>query len=131
MLTTGSWVYRLLRWSELLVENSALLGYCAACSGNSLSTFRDNLLVPSSSAKNPRPLTMGSACCPVRNYCYTLRNSPGERGTHILRGGKLTSRLVTCLSYLDVCLFVSSNKLRIKFNSGAYFNHQNALIKIL
>jgi len=35
-------------------EHCALLGYCAASSGNSLPTFRDNLPVPSSSAKNPR-----------------------------------------------------------------------------
>ena len=34
-------------------EHCALLGYCAACSGNSLPTFRDNLSVPSSRVKNP------------------------------------------------------------------------------
>ena len=35
-------------------ENCALLGYYAACSRNFLSTFRDNLSVPSSRVKNPR-----------------------------------------------------------------------------
>jgi hypothetical protein len=35
-------------------ENCTLLGYDAANSGNSLSTFRDNLSVPSSSVKNSR-----------------------------------------------------------------------------
>jgi len=33
-------------------KNCALLGCYAASSGNSLPTFRDNLLVPSSSVKN-------------------------------------------------------------------------------
>jgi hypothetical protein len=49
-------------------EICAALGYYAACSGNSLPTFRDNLSVPSSrvkkSKKNPRmiflPLNMGT-----------------------------------------------------------------------
>jgi len=37
-------------------------------------------------------------CCPetsVRNYHYTLRNSPEERGSHLLRGGSLKSRITT------------------------------------
>jgi len=34
-------------------EPCAFLGYCAAYSGNSLPTFRDNLSVPSSRVKNP------------------------------------------------------------------------------
>jgi len=34
-------------------ENRTLLGYYAACSGNFLPTFRDNLWVPSSGIKNP------------------------------------------------------------------------------
>ena len=29
----------------------------------------------------------------VRNYHYSLRNNPEERGSHILRGGSLKSRL--------------------------------------
>jgi hypothetical protein len=37
-------------------ENCALLGHYAACSGNFLPTFRDNLSVPSSKVKNPRIL---------------------------------------------------------------------------
>ena len=42
-----------------LPENCDLLGYYAACSGNSLSTFRDNISVPSSGAENPnrKPVT--------------------------------------------------------------------------
>jgi len=53
-------------------ENCALLGYYAASSGNSLTTFRDNLSVP---------LKMGPIGClvtPVRNCHYTLHNSPEE-----------------------------------------------------
>ena len=38
----------------LSYENSALLGYYAASSGNLLPTFRDNLSVPSSEVKNPK-----------------------------------------------------------------------------
>jgi len=36
------------------------------------------------------PLKMGPICCPessVRNYHYSLRNSPKERSPHLLRGG--------------------------------------------
>jgi hypothetical protein len=36
-----------------VAENSALLGCDAASGGNSLPTFRDNLVVPSSGFKNP------------------------------------------------------------------------------
>jgi hypothetical protein len=35
-------------------EISAFLGYCAACSGNSLPTFRDNTVVPSSKVKKSK-----------------------------------------------------------------------------
>jgi len=41
-------------------ENSALLGYHAAISGNFLRTFRKNLSVPSSGVKDPK----GSFCIP-------------------------------------------------------------------
>ena len=37
-----------------IADNRALLGYYAACSGNTSQTFRDNLSVPSSRAKNLR-----------------------------------------------------------------------------
>jgi hypothetical protein len=49
-------VFYLTPWSrvheKLLIENCALLGYYAASRCNSLPTFRDNLSVPSSRAKN-------------------------------------------------------------------------------
>ena len=71
-------------------ENCAILGYCAAGSGNSLPTFQDNLSAPSSNAKNPRrpqdswPLKMGPINCPetsLRNCHYSLRNSPEQRSS--------------------------------------------------
>jgi hypothetical protein len=37
--------------SDFVYENFAVLGYYAANRGNSLQTFRDNLLVPSSLAE--------------------------------------------------------------------------------
>jgi len=55
-------------------ENCALLGYYAAIGGNSLLTFRDNLS--------------------ARNYHYSLRNSPEERTSHLLRDRSLQSHMV-------------------------------------
>jgi hypothetical protein len=51
-----------------------------------------------------RPLKkMGLIGCPktsVRNYHYSLRNKPGERSSHLLRGGRLKSRtLIVFVSY--------------------------------
>jgi hypothetical protein len=59
-------------------ENSALLGYYAASSGN-LPTFRHNLWVPSSGVKNSNlldswPLKMGSITC--RETSVNYRNLP-------------------------------------------------------
>ena len=52
--------YKHCKYSEYRsVESCVFLGYYAASSGNSLSTFRDNLSVP-------RPLKMGSIGCPNR-----------------------------------------------------------------
>ena len=76
------------KWSRTVATNCALLAYYAACSGNSLPTFRDNLPVPSSRAKNPRSLKMGQTGPPetsLINYQYTLRNSPEERSTQLFR----------------------------------------------
>jgi hypothetical protein len=56
-------------------ENSVLLSYYAASSGNSLPTFRCNLPVPSSRIKTrPMDCTKTSAI----NYRYSLRNDPEE-----------------------------------------------------
>jgi hypothetical protein len=83
-----------MRISELLQaeQNSALLGYYAAGSGNSFSTFRDNLLVPSSKINT---LKMGRRDSPeksVRNYHYSLRNKPAQRSSYVPRGGNLKLR---------------------------------------
>jgi hypothetical protein len=57
-------------------ENLSLLPYDAACSGNYLPTFLDNMLVPY------LPLKMEPINCPelsVRTYHYTLHNNPKDR----------------------------------------------------
>jgi len=59
-------------------DNCGLLGYYAASSGNLLPTFRDNLSVPSSGVKSPRPLKMGQIGCPVtsvRNKHYSKKSA--------------------------------------------------------
>ena len=57
-------------------EDSVIVGYCAASSGNSLLTFRDNLSVLSSGAKKMGPF--GFPETSTRNYHYWLRNDPEE-----------------------------------------------------
>ena len=75
-----------------------------------LPMFWDNLSVPSSGFKNPKNSLLSqygvyivksvapenrTDICPetsVRNYHYTLRNDPEERGSHRPRGGSLQSR---------------------------------------
>jgi hypothetical protein len=83
-----------------LDENCALLGCYTTGSDNSLPTFRNNLSVLSSSVKNPisliefSTLEMGPIGCfekSVRNYHYSLRNSPEESRSDLLRGGSLIS----------------------------------------
>ena len=56
-----------------LHENCVLLGYYIASSGNSLSTFRDNLSVPSSRIGCPKTS--------VGNYHYPLHNSSEDRSS--------------------------------------------------
>ena len=82
-------------WAPVMVFNSA--GKCRlhqgsnpeqASSGNSLPTFQYNLSVPTSWVKNP----IGCHEMSVRNYHYSLRNSPEERSCHIFRGGSLKLR---------------------------------------
>jgi len=62
-------------------ENCTLLGYYATGSGNSLTTFRDNLSVPFLRVQNSWPLKKGPIGCSetsVRKYQYSLVKSPGE-----------------------------------------------------
>jgi len=62
--------------------------YCAILySGNFLTTFRDQYLETS-----------------VRNYHNSLRNTPEERSSRLLRGGSLQSRTHAVVnSCADVC----------------------------
>jgi hypothetical protein len=62
-----------------LDELCTFLGFYAASSGNSLSTFRDNLSFPSSRVGKSWPFQIGPTDFPeksVTNYHYSLRNSP-------------------------------------------------------
>jgi len=70
------------------LENSSLLGYYPACSGNSLPMFRDNI----SRILDPEELDpLGCPETSVWNYHYTPRNSPKEHGSRLLCGGSLRS----------------------------------------
>jgi hypothetical protein len=72
-------------------ENCALLGHYAASSGNFLTTFWDNLSIPSSQVKNPSwildPLKMGIGFSEklIISYHHLLCNNPEERNSQLLR----------------------------------------------
>jgi len=83
-----------------LDENCSLLGYYATGGGNSLPTFRNNILVLPSSVKNPGSLLefltlemrpIGRPRKSVMNYHYSLRNSPEGRSSDLIGGGSLKS----------------------------------------
>ena len=77
-------------------ENCSVLRNYAACSGNSLPTLWDNLLVPFSSWH----LKMGPTGCPeasVRNYHYTLCNNPEECSSLLLNTRSLISHMIYIL----------------------------------
>jgi hypothetical protein len=83
-------------WSRAVAANCAFLAYYAACSGNTLPTFQDNVLAPSSGVKNPRILKMGPTGSPetsVISYQYNLHSSSVERSSHLFRGGSLISHI--------------------------------------
>jgi hypothetical protein len=68
-------------------EICALLGYHAALSLSSISTFRDNLLFPFSGVmkSKKKALKMGPIGCPetsAQNYRSTLLNIPEARRCH-------------------------------------------------
>ena len=65
-----------------LEENSSLLGYYVASSGNFLPTFRDNVSLQSSGAKR-RPI--GCPETSERNYYYCMRNNQEKRCSRNLR----------------------------------------------
>ena len=81
-------------FAQVYIQSCALLGYYAAGSGNSSRIFRNNPSVPSSRIKMSWSFKMGpldSLETSVRNYHYTLRNSPEEGGSRLLRSGSLKS----------------------------------------
>jgi hypothetical protein len=63
-------------------EISALLGYYATSNGNHLSTFRENVSVPSSRVKTSKKKVIGCLETSVKDYHSTLRNTPEERRSH-------------------------------------------------
>ena len=86
-------------------EKCALLCYYAASSGKFLPAFRDNPSVPY--FLDSLSLKMGPIGCPetsVRNYHYSLRKSPEELSSHLLRGRNccVLLKLLCCSMY---CLF--------------------------
>ena len=98
-------------WNEHTDENCALLVYCAASSGNFLSTFRDNLSVPYFRVQESK---IGSISCPktsVRNYHYSLRNIAERRSSQVLPGGSLKSSSGRTVSSGTLLSF-STDKLR-------------------
>jgi hypothetical protein len=72
-------------------ENSSLLGYYAASSGNLLPTFLDNISTPSSGVEMETS---------VRNYHYSLRNNPEQRSSHLLWIDSRAARVKFTASYL-------------------------------
>jgi len=60
-------------------EHCALLGYYEESSCNYLPTFRDNLSGPIFKGQELR----GCPETSVRNYHYSLRDSPEERSSHV------------------------------------------------
>jgi len=71
-----------------VAENCVLLGYYAASSGNSLSTFRDRL----------KKGQIGSPETSVKNYHYSLRNSPEERSFQDERDPHTPQQLINLLA---------------------------------
>ena len=88
-------------------EKRGLLGYYAASGGNILTTFRDNLSIPSSGVENPKEsllwhygVYIGKSVIPeygagsrpetsVINFHYSLRNNSEERSSQLHRCGSL------------------------------------------
>jgi len=81
-------------------ENSAFLGYCAACSVHSLPAIRD------------RALKMGPIGChetSVRNCHYTLRNSPEERSSLLQKGKVVPVHIIqVCRGRRDIAPLILS-----------------------
>ena len=84
--------------------NCSPLGYYSAISGNSLRTFRENLLVPSSGCKGMGPI--GCSETSVRNYHYSLQDNPDGRSSHtwtILHSGMVVCSACVSNQYSTSC----------------------------
>jgi hypothetical protein len=116
-ITKNKWTSRNLHDFRLLPRcrwyMCALLGYYAACSGNFLVTFRDNI----GPISRVPPFKMGHIGCPetsVTNYHYTLRNIPEERtyqtkffGHHLTTAACCVRRCHSVLSSTEVSCHTS------------------------
>ena len=94
-------------------ETRVLLTYYAACCGNSLRTFQDNLSFPTSWIW---PLKMGPICSfgtSVRNY-HTMRNSSEQRSS-LLRWRK-------CAELVGILLPIFREKWSIPFCGVKKYN---------
>jgi hypothetical protein len=54
----------------------------------------------------------------LRNYHYSLRNSPEERSYHLLRGGSLKSRMITSFFKNARQLFLAGKKTELDETGG-------------
>lgn len=74
-----------IRSSHIVVEICAVLQYYVVYNGNPVQMFLDNLLVPSSTLKNPWPLKMGPIGClemVVMNYYYKYTHKSSNKMQH-------------------------------------------------
>ena len=82
-----------------VLEIGVLLGYYAAWSGKSLSTFRDNLSAQPSRLLKIVPKRL------LRNYHYTLSNIPEQHRSHYIMkaledsGGEVILHEVACCNH--------------------------------
>jgi hypothetical protein len=68
------------------LENCVLLGCYAACSDNSVPTFRNNVTGPIFQGQE---VLIGYPETSLRDYHYMLHDSAEERSSHLLRDGSL------------------------------------------
>jgi hypothetical protein len=101
--------------TNAIPENCALLGYYTASSGNFLPTFRDNLSVPSSGAKNTFLEPIGCPETSVRNYNSALHNIPKGSRSHLRSGGSLKGRN----GFMVRSLLGRTTKTYFQFSSAA------------
>jgi hypothetical protein len=109
-------------------ENSSLLGYYAAVSGNLLLKFRDIQSALSSGIMNLGLLTPEDGIgCPetsVQGYHHLLRNNLEKRSSLLLRGGNLNSRIVK--DKLTVIMFLT---IKLLLNQGQKFTRRKLQIR--